>query len=307
MRWYKRFICVLTLALVAWVAVSAGIATGEGMAPEVVAPQATEAQAAASEATAPQALFINVGKADCAVFFLAGGTWLVDTGTKDSAEAMLKALDTYGVTELAGVFITHTDKDHVGGLKRLLESGIQVGMLYAPAIHGEKSDEKHDVSKAAEKYEKPMTWLKAGDVIPAGEGTAFTVLGPLVQDMENENNNSLVLHLSTPQGTMLLAGDMEHPAEQALLEAGTLTQVTVLKVGHHGEDDASGVAFLGTVRPEWAIISTNTQEEEDTPDPKVVSLLWQYDVSVAVTQDATCGLLVALQGGMASVEAINYE
>ena len=92
-----------------------------------------------------QALFINVGKADAALFFLDDQRFLVDTGTKDSYDQLERVLEAYGVTRLNGVVITHTDKDHVGGLKKLLKSGISVDRVYAGALHSEKSLEDHPV------------------------------------------------------------------------------------------------------------------------------------------------------------------
>ena len=68
-----------------------------------------------------QAMFLNVGKADAALFTVAGKHYLVDTGTADAVDAILRALTYYGVTHLDGVLITHMDKDHVGGLKKLLK------------------------------------------------------------------------------------------------------------------------------------------------------------------------------------------
>ena len=64
-----------------------------------------------------------------------------------------------------------------------------------------------------------MQYLKAGDVIPVGEQGALTVLGPLTVNEENENNNSLVLRFSCPQGSILLAGDMKDDEENDLLRA----------------------------------------------------------------------------------------
>lgn len=115
-----------------------------------------------------QALFINVGKADAALFFLDDQRFLVDTGTKDSYDQLERVLEAYGVTRLNGVVITHTDKDHVGGLKKLLKSEIAVDRVYAGALHSEKSLEDHPVYEAAEKYAVPLTWLSAGDSIALG-------------------------------------------------------------------------------------------------------------------------------------------
>lgn len=262
--------------------------------------------AAIGEKEGPSALFINVGKADCALLFVEGRRYLVDTGTKGSAEAMLQALNTYEVTALDGVFITHTDKDHVGGLKKLLKSDVKVSQLYAPKHHNEKSDEDHPVFEASEKYEIPMTWLSAGDQVEIDENNRFAVLGPMSRDEDKENNNSLVMDLQTPHGNILLAGDMEFPEEEELLAAGVIPKATVLKVGNHAEDDASSRLLLATVRPQWAVISTNTEEEPDTPSSRVLKLLWDVKASIAVTQDATCGIYVKLWEGNASAEKIDY-
>ncbi len=257
--------------------------------------------------SSPAALFLNVGKADCILVFLGDQTYMIDTGTKDSAPAILRAMDAYGVSTLAGIFLTHMDKDHVGGLKPLLKSDITVKHLYTPKIHIEKSDADHPVYEASQKHEIPMTWLSAGDIIDIAKGVRFTVLGPISLVPENDNNNSLVMVLDTPQGNMLFTGDMEFVQEDELLRAGVIPKATVLKVAHHGEDDTSSNALIGTVRPQWAVICTDSQEEKDTPDPKVIRLLWAVKSGVAVTQNATCGILITLKDGQANAEAINYQ
>ncbi len=266
------------------------------------------ARGASAEAAAPEvsAVFLNVGKADAALVTVGKARYLVDTGSKASADAMLKALDFLGVDQLDAVFITHTDTDHVGGLKALLKSGIGVKRLYASAFYNKESMEKHPAFKQSEKHALPLDWLRGGDTVEAGGSSRFIVLGPLAQDPENENNNSLVLRLETPQGAMLLTGDMETPAEQALLAANLVQSAAVLKVGHHGDNDASSERFLYTVRPQIAVISTDTDEEPDTPDPGVLARLWNIGAEVFVTQKATCGVQVTLSGGVATGRAVDY-
>lgn len=263
--------------------------------------------ACARAETEVSALFINVGKADAALYLLGDQRFLIDTGTKDSYDQLERVLEAYGVQRLDGVLITHTDKDHVGGLKKLLKSGIAVDALYAGTLHSEKSLEDHPVYEAAEKYDVSLTWLSAGDVIDLGNGCTFQVLGPLSQDDEDENNNSLVLRLLTPQGDMLLTGDMELEEENELIEAGLISQAAVLKVAHHGRDDTTSRQFALLVRPQWAVISTSTVERPDTPSAKVLSYLRDARASVAVTQEAQVGILITLEGGQASAEAINWR
>lgn len=254
-----------------------------------------------------QALFINVGKADAALFLLGDQRFLVDTGTKDSYDQLERVLTAYGVTRLSGVVITHTDKDHVGGLKKLLKSDIAVDRVYAGTLHSEKSLEDHPVYEAAEKYDAPLTWLSAGETVALADGCAFHVLGPLSQDDEEENNNSLVLLLTTPQGDMLLTGDMELAEESELIEAGLISPAAVLKVAHHGNEDATGWQFVLLARPQWAVISTSSVEKPETPSSKVLSRLKDVKANVAVTQDAEVGILVTLEDGQAAAEAINWR
>lgn len=254
-----------------------------------------------------QALFINVGKADAALFLLGDQRFLVDTGTKDSYDQLERVLTAYGVTQLSGVVITHTDKDHVGGLKKLLKSDIAVDRVYAGTLHSEKSLEDHPVYEAAEKYGAPLTWLSAGETVALADGCAFHVLGPLSQDDEEENNNSLVLRLTTPQGDMLLTGDMELAEESELIEAGLISQAAVLKVAHHGNEDATSWQFVLLARPQWAVISTSSVEKPETPSSKVLSRLKDVKANVAVTQDAEVGILVTLEDGQAAAEAVNWR
>jgi len=253
-----------------------------------------------------RALFVNVGKADAALFWLGDAQYLVDTGHKDSYEQLQRVLDAYGVTHLDGIIVTHTDKDHVGGLKKLLKNGLAVDQLYAGTLHSEEDPQDHPVLEASEKYDVPLVWLSAGDRIEVSQDCAFEVLGPLTLDMDKENNNSLVLRLTTPDGAMLLTGDMEKPEEAELIEAGLLSRAEVLKVPHHGEDDATSKYFALLVSPQWAVISTNTAAEPDTPAPKVLAYLAAAGASVAVTQDAQVGVLITLTDGTASAQSVDW-
>lgn len=252
-------------------------------------------------------LAVNVGKADSLLLWADSKVYLIDTGTVQSWGALKTALDELAVTRLNGVFLTHTDKDHMGGMEQLAKSNIEIDAWYGSAMYTGGKQDKHPLLLAAAQRNKQPVWLKAGDTVAVSGTSSFKVLGPITLDEENENNNSLVMRLETSSGSMLLTGDMELAEESALMAKGSFTRSEVLKVSHHGEDDATSASFLRLVSPQVAVISTNSVEEPDTPSPSVLFSLNRVGVEVAVTQDAKGGMLVTLKDGKAFVEAVEWK
>lgn len=242
-------------------------------------------------------LAINVRKADALLLRCGTSAYLIDTGTKKSADDMLAVLRGEGITRLNGVILTHTHADHVGGLKALLESGIEIENIYTSKYYVlKKEDGKHPVDKAIKKKDYEVTYLAAGDTLPL-DGGKLTVVGPLKKNEEAENCNSLVLLAEGGGGSILLTGDMEFPEEASLLDAGLIPHADVLKIANHGESDATSDALVAAVSPSLAVISTNTVDEPDTPDPRVMRLLSGAGIPVLITQDSEQGILVTLRNG----------
>ena len=242
-------------------------------------------------------LAINVRKADALLLRCGTSAYLIDTGSKKSADDMLAVLRGEGITRLTGVILTHTHADHVGGLKALLESGIEIENIYTSKYYVlKKEDGKHPVDKAIKKTDYEVTYLASGDTLPL-DGGKLTVVGPLEKNEEAENCNSLVLLAEGGGGSILLTGDMEFPEEASLLDAGLVPHADVLKIANHGESDATSDALVAAVSPSLAVISTNTVDEPDTPDPRVLRLLRDQGIPVLITQDSQDGILITLRGG----------
>lgn len=248
-----------------------------------------------------QILFINVGRADSALVSLGGKHWLIDTGTAESLPALVRALRAQGVDTLEGVILSHTHADHIGGLAGILRL-FSVKTVYAGAITVYKKDGVNAVDEIAQAAGQTVRRLSHGDEIPLGASAKLRVLGPLVPDAEEDNNNSLVLRLEDGAFTCLFAGDTEFPEEATLLSANAISRCTALKVADHGNGDASSKAFITAISPKIAVISTDSTVDTDTPAPQVLANLASAGSTVFVTQDAETGILLTVQNGTATAE-----
>jgi len=271
-----RYICLLLAALLL-------------LAPAALA-------AGTQEAPALSLYAINVRKADALLLRCGQTAYLIDTGTEDSFPFLLSVLKQEGITRLDGVILTHTHKDHAGGLDYLLASDIEIDQVYASGYFTKK-EKKHPAVTALAGTGREVVWLLSGDSLPLDGGT-LEVLGPLVKDEEVENCDSLVLLATGGGGTMLLTGDMEFPEEDTLLAAGLIPHADVLKVANHGEADATGEALVQAVSPSVAVISTNSDDEPDTPAKRVLKLLAKYNAAVYLTQDTENGVLITIKDGI---------
>ncbi len=255
-----------------------------------------------SEKTVMTLLSINVRKADAHLLRCGGSTYLIDTGKKKEFDTLYRVLKENGVDRLTGVILTHSHADHTGGLKKLIQSDIIVGKVYTTAYYAPaKEDKENPVVKALKGTDMEPVYLKSGDTLPL-DGGELLVLGPLAEmtDSDNENSNSLVLLAKGGGGTVLLTGDMEFPEETSLLNAGLIPHADVLKIGNHGEGDATSPQLIAAVSPSVAVISTNTEDEPDTPDPRVIQLLNRYGITILQTQDTENGVLITICDGEVS-------
>ncbi len=236
-------------------------------------------------------LFVNVGKADAAILRFGETTVLIDTGSAESAPQLIAGLNALGISKISAVFVTHSHGDHLGGLDAL-SANYDIPMVYSPFFSEQDKNGIGKIVKRAEKMGLPHTELNAGDTVPVADGVAFRVIGPLSLNEDDDNDNSLVLQFSFGGKTFLFTGDMQFPEEQALIAAGTPLKSDVLKVGNHGNPDATGDDFGALVSPAFAVISTDTAVDDDSANPRVYAAL--PTAQIAVTQNFPIGVLLTL-------------
>jgi competence protein ComEC len=254
---------------------------------------------ASAPAEEARLLFIDVGKGDAVLVMAEQGNYLIDAGPKDAFSSVAAALDHYGVKKLDGVFMTHSDKDHSGGLKPLAQSGVEISAWYAAALYNpDGGEDGPPVQSAARLRGQQPVYLSAGDT--AGP---FTVLGPTTRD-KDDDNNSLVLMLVTPGGRALLTGDMKFDEEEELLQSGVSLKCDLIKIAHHGNSDATSDALIDASSPRVAVVSTDSGERPELPDPRIVRMLEGKGIPLYSTWKSGGGVLATLSGAGARAEAV---
>ena len=251
----------------------------------------TAAPAAAQADDTVQVFFIKSGKSDAILITSAGCAYLVDTGTEESVPAILGAMHLIGVEALDGILITHTHSDHVGGLSTLL-SAFPCGAVYRAAISQHKKDGSNVIDDAALDAGFSTVLLNAGDTLSLGGDAILTVLGPLALNEDDDNDNSLVLMLTAGGTRCLLTGDMQFAEEASLLAAGTDFEAAILKVGNHGNPDATSEAFAYAVDPAIVVFTTDRSVDEDTANERVRELF--PNARQFITDETVQGVLVTI-------------
>ena len=208
--------------------------------------------------------------------------YLIDGGSSSQSElgryCLLPALKSMGISCLDGIFISHTDKDHLSGVQELLEymekglTTIRAAYLVLPGWT-EPPEAWTDLASAAQKAGIKTVTGNAGNIIRSG-ATAFEILWPeSTARGKDVNEEAMVMELTYGDFRMLFTGDIGADTEKKLLSAGCLNDIDCLKVGHHGSGYSSSEEFLKKVKPELSIISCSSTNTYGHPSPETVKRL----------------------------------
>ncbi len=227
----------------------------------------------ARELTADTAVhFIDVGQGDAALLLSGGQAVLVDAGTSQSADSLVRYLQELGVTELYAAIATHPHADHIGGMAQVIEA-FPIGHFYMGA-ETQNTATYERMLDALDAQGVPVSVPEPGEELVFDSGASVTFLGP-ADDVPkgNLNDRSLICLFRAGEQDVLLMGDAESAAEQSLLAHYPSLRCDVLKVGHHGADTSSSVEFLRTVQPTTAVISCGVDNDYGHPDPQTLENL----------------------------------
>ena len=231
---------------------------------------------AALPAPGLRVVVLNVGQGDSILLDPDdGGPVLVDGGPE--GDDLRGQLSQEGVDGLAAAIATHDQSDHVGGLDELLYSRFPVHRL----LYGEPGP---DFLRAARAVNVPALRVSEGSEVSSGS-LHLEVLWPrgaAPGEGESDPNQSAVVLLARWHSfSMLLTADAE--AEAVPLDPGP---VDVLKVAHHGSDDAGLGALLDRTVPRLAVISVGAGNPYGHPTAGTLATLAEHGIPTVRTDQA---------------------
>lgn len=231
--------------------------------------------------------YINVGKGDAILIQVEDKNYLIDTGLEENSQMLIDGLKAKNVDNLDGVFLTHTHKDHIGGMKALA-AAYAIDMMYRAEISENKKNGKNRIDNLSEELSIHLTKLSFGDKVKITDAISFDVIGPLVLNQDDDNDNSLVMNLEVNGVKFLFTGDMQFAEEKTLIDAGVDLSSDILKVGNHGNKDATSDEFSIAVSPKYSIITTDTTVDTNSASKRVRNALSNSEIYI--TEDYERGI-----------------
>ena len=89
----------------------------------------------------------------------------------------------------------------------------------------------------------------------------------------NENDNSNVTYTELYGYKFMFMGDAGVEKEKAILNKYNLSNIDVLKVGHHGSKTSSSIEFIDEINPKYSIISVGKNNRYGHPNKEVLNTL----------------------------------
>ncbi|TPQ20129.1 ComEC/Rec2 family competence protein [Streptomyces sporangiiformans] len=238
----------------------------------------------------------DVGQGDALVLAAGDGAGVVvDAGPEPVLiDRCLRAL---GVTRIPLVVLTHFHADHVTGLPGVLR-GRAVGAIETTGFE-EPLGQAEFVRRQAAARRIPVTRAVAGQRRRTG-ALDWRVLWPPPRPVpapEGPNDASVTLLVRSAGLSLLLLGDLEPPAQQALLrspDGAGLRGVDVLKVAHHGSA-YQDLELIRRAAPRLALISCGADNPYGHPAPSTVAALRAGGATVLRTDED--GAMAVAGGG----------
>lgn len=222
---------------------------------------------------------LKAGSADAIFLQTENHNVIIDCGEKDDGDKLVDLLREKDVSTIDYLFITHFDKDHAGGFKKVVES-TNINNIIVSDYESSGSEYKKYL-KTIEENNLTATALK-NDTSFLLDDVFFEVSVPKQHSYPTEDNDfSLVVSVTHGKNKFLFAGDAE---EERIVEIATEfnSHYDFIKIPHHGRYNKNTKLLINTTTPDYAAICDSNK---NPADKKTTALLEQNQTKIYSSKD----------------------
>ena len=213
--------------------------------------------------------YLDVGQGDSTLIRYKDEAVLIDTGGKVSFETEewkrktsyyytdtnMKFFKSIGVNNIDLLILTHGDYDHMGEATHLIDN-FKVNNVKL------NKGNYNDLEKGVLKYN-----INQIDTYKGKIKLYFLDDGNVYDD---ENDNSIITLLISNNKKLLFMGDASRKNELNILKKYNLSNIDVLKLGHHGSNTSSDKSFIDNTNPKYTVISVGKNNKYGHPSKETL-------------------------------------
>lgn len=185
-------------------------------------------------------------------------TWQERVKTYNLSDNTIKFLKSMGITNLTYLIISHGDEDHAKESINIINN---INVKNIVINRGEYNN-----------LEKKIIALKPS-ITDKYNLKYFNITNLNNKEYDNENDNSLVNYITFLNYKLLFMGDASFKVEDDILTKYNLSNIDILKIGHHGSKYSTSKNFIECLEPKISIISVGRNNRYKHPSREVLDNL----------------------------------
>ena len=216
-------------------------------------------------------LFLDVSQGDSILLHYPHNKYniLIDTGGNYNYEIskniIIPYLKSKGINKIDYLILTHGDYDHMGESINLIENFKVEKVIFNC---GEFNDLEKELIKVLEK--KKIKYYSCIKELNIDNSKLYFLQ---TKEYDNENDNSNVIYIELDGYKFMFMGDSGIDKEKDILDKYNISDIDVLKVGHHGSKTSSDKKFIYEIKPKYSIISVRKNNRYGHPNKEVLDTL----------------------------------
>ena len=159
----------------------------------------------------------------------------------------------------------HGDYDHIGEAINLVDNFNVEKVIFNC---GEFNDLEKELIKVLDK--KKIRYYSCIKELNIDNNKLYFLQ---TKEYDNENDNSNVIYTELDGYKFMFMGDAGIEKEKDILDKYSISNIDVLKVGHHGSRTSSSIEFINEINPKYSIISVGKNNRYGHPNKETLDNL----------------------------------